>query len=188
MNITRSPGTSLNAFKGIGCTFDQRNVEFEQTTIKYLRLIILEGRAEMDLVKVQGVAEWPVPNGWKEVQSFLGFANFYCWFIEGFSHHTCLLFDLTKKGEVWCWGEVEQSAFIRLKRLITPTPILAFPKDSQMYRVEADSSDFTTGATLSQQSSDDGKWHPIAFLSKSLSPVERNYEIHDKEMLALSEH
>ena len=139
----------------------------------------------MDPVKVQGVAEWPVPSGQKEVQSFLGFSNFYHQFIEGFSHHTRPLFDLTKKGEVWNWGEAEQSAFIRLKRLITSAPILAFPKDSQMYQVEADSSDFTTGATLSQQSPEDGKWHPIAFISKSLSPVERNYEIHDKEMLAI---
>jgi len=54
-----------------------------------------------------------------------------------------------------------------------------------MYWVKADSSDFTTGATLSQQSLKDGKWHPIAFLSKSLSPVKRNYEIHDKEMITI---
>ena len=53
------------------------------------------------------------------------------------------------------------------------------------YRVEADSSDFTTGAVLSQECLEDGKWHHVAFLSKSLSPVERNYEIHDKEMLAI---
>jgi len=59
------------------------------------------------------------------------------------------------------------------------------PQDSEPFWVEADSSDFTTGAVLSQQSSTDGKWHPIAFYSKSLSSVERNYEIHDKEMLAI---
>src|SRR5437016_14250070 len=51
--------------------------------------------------------------------------------------------------------------------------------------IEADSSDYATGAVLSQVSPADEKWHPVAFLSKSLSPVERNYEIHDKEMLAI---
>ena len=51
--------------------------EFEQTTIEYLGLIISEGRAEMDLVKVQGVTDWPTPKNHKEVQSFLSFANFY---------------------------------------------------------------------------------------------------------------
>jgi len=156
--------------------------------IEYLRLVISEGKAEMDPVKVQGVAEWPVPNNQREVQSFLGFTNFYCQFIEGFSHHVHLLFNLMKKGEVWHWGEAEKSAFKRLKGLFTSTPIVVFPKDSQMYRVEDDSSNFMTGATLSQQLPKDGKWHLIAFLSKILSSVERNYEIHDKEMLSLSEH
>ena len=51
--------------------------------------------------------------------------------------------------------------------------------------MEADSLDFATRAVLSQEIPKDGKWHPIAFLSKSLSPVERNYKIHDKEMLAI---
>ena len=64
-------------------------------------------------------------------------------------------------------------------------PILASPDNSRPFRIEADSSDFATGAVLSQQSPTDEKWHPVAFLSKSLSSVERNYEIHDKEMLAI---
>ena len=115
----------------------------------------------------------------------MGFANFYHRFIEGFSYHAFPLFNLTKKGEVWNWEEAEQSAFERLKGLITSAPILVFSKDLQMYWVEADSSDFETGATLSQQSLKDGKWNPIAFLSKSLSPVEKNYKIHDKEMLTI---
>ena len=59
------------------------------------------------------------------------------------------------------------------------------PLTLELFRVEADSSDFTTGAVLSQQSTTDGKWHPMAFYSKFLSSVERNYEIHDKEMLAI---
>ena len=115
----------------------------------------------------------------------MGFANFYCQLIEGFSHHALPLFDLAKKGDVWNWGKVEQLSFERLKGLSTSAPILVFPKDLQMYWVKANSSDFMTGATLSQQSLDNRKWHPISLLSKSLSLVERNYEIHDKEMLAI---
>jgi RNase H-like domain found in reverse transcriptase len=53
------------------------------------------------------------------------------------------------------------------------------------FQIEADSLDFATGAVLSQQSSEDDKWHPIVFLSKSLSPVKQNYKIHNKEMLAI---
>ena len=64
-------------------------------------------------------------------------------------------------------------------------PILMFPDDSRPFQVEADSSDFATGAVLLQQSQTDDKWHPVAYYSKSLNAVERNYEIHDKELLAI---
>jgi len=59
------------------------------------------------------------------------------------------------------------------------------PQDSEPFRVEADSSDFATGAVLFQQSTTDRKWHPMVFYSKSLSSMEQNYKIHDKEMLAI---
>jgi hypothetical protein len=62
----------------------------------------------MDPVKIAGVAQWPQPCNWKEVQSFLGFANFYRCFIHDFSHHARLLFNLTKKDAKWSWGEEEQ--------------------------------------------------------------------------------
>lgn len=80
--------------------------EFECTHIEYLGLIILEGKAEMDPVKVTGVAEWPKPMNKKQVQSFLGFTNFYQWFIRDFSHHAWLLFNLMGKNALWVWGEV----------------------------------------------------------------------------------
>ena len=67
--------------------------EFEKTRIEYLGLIILENQVEMDPVKVAGVGEWPKPCNKQEVQSFLGFANFYCRFIKDFSHHAWLLFN-----------------------------------------------------------------------------------------------
>ena len=64
-------------------------------------------------------------------------------------------------------------------------PILVLPTDDEPFRIEADSSDYATGAVLSQLSKKDDKWHPVAFLSKSLNTVECNYEIYDKEMLAI---
>ena len=73
-------------------------------------------------------------------------------------------------------------AFDTLRDRITSALILALPDNSRPYCVEADSLDF---AILSQQNLEDKKWHPVAFLSKSLSLVERNYEIHDKEMLEI---
>jgi len=79
----------------------------------------------------------------------------------------------------------EQSAFDSLKEQITTAPILALPDNLRPFQIEAYSSYFATGAVLSQQSPQDNKWHPMAFLSKSLSLVEQNYKIHNKEMLAI---
>jgi hypothetical protein len=90
-----------------------------------------------------------------------------------------------KKDRKWSWGEAEQSAFDEIKNLITSSPILHFTDDSKAFCIEADSSDYATGSVLLQQSSDDPKWHPITFYSKLLNAVEQNYEIHDKEMLAV---
>jgi len=69
--------------------------------------------------------------------------------------------------------------------VVTTAPVLVSPQDSEPFHIEADSSDFISRAILSQQLPGEKKWHPVAFYSKSLSPVEQNYEIHDKEMLAI---
>jgi hypothetical protein len=112
-------------------------------------------------------------------------ANFYLRFIKDFSHHTHPLFDLTRKDQKWQWDSSTASAFRKLKELVPSAPVLTTPVDNQPFRIEADSSDFATGVVLSQLSAEDQKWHPVAFLTKSLSETERNYEIHDKEMLAI---
>jgi len=83
------------------------------------------------------------------------------------------------------WSESARNAFRKIKELVTSAPVLTASNDDLPFCLKADSSDFATGAILSQQSPEDGKWHPIAYYSKSLSPVEQNYEIHDKEMLVI---
>src|SRR3979490_159891 len=108
--------------------------EFEQTCIEYLGLIISEGKVEMDPVKVQGVTKWPTPKSRKEVQSFLGFANFYRRFIKDFSSHAHPLFDLTKKEVQWRWGEDEEGALRKLNDQITSAPVLTFPDDAWIVR------------------------------------------------------
>ena len=159
--------------------------EFEKTRVEYLGVIISHNSVKMDPAKVAGVAEWPVSSTKKELQSFLRFTNFYRRFIRDFSHHAHPLFDLTKNNTKWHWSGEEQSAFDTLKGLITSTPILASPDNTRPFRIEADSSDFATGMVLFQQNPEDGNWHPVVFLSKSLSTVERNYKIHNKEMLTI---
>src|SRR5260221_1061983 len=138
----------------------------------------------MDPVKVQGVTDWPQPAKVKDVQSFIGFVNFYWRFICDFSEIACPLHMLTQKSKDWSWGAAEQQAFDTLKSTITSAPMLAFPSKSGPFHLECDASNFATGAVLSQQQ-EDRLFHPIGFMSKSFSNTERNYQIHDKEMLAI---
>src|SRR5258706_3577019 len=138
----------------------------------------------MDPVKAQGVTDWPQPVKVKDVQSFIGFMNFYWRFICNFSEIACPLHALTRKSKDWSWGAAEQQAFDTLKSTITSAPMLAFPSKSGPFHLECNASNFATGAVLSQQQ-EDGLFHPIDFMSKSFSNTERNYQIHDKEMLVI---
>jgi len=159
--------------------------EFHQKQIEYLGLVISENKVAMDPVKVAGVREWSVLENRTDVQAFIGFVNFYRRFSQDFSTIARPLFDLTCSDQAWNWGTKEQEAFERLKMAVTTAPTLASPQDSEPFCIEADSSDFASGAVLSQQLPGEEKWHLVAFYSKSLSLVERNYEIHDKEMFAI---
>jgi hypothetical protein len=83
------------------------------------------------------------------------------------------------------WGLPQEDSFMKLKELVTSAPILGLSDNNLLFQLEADSSGITTGAVLSQQSCKDNTWHPIAFLSKALNPVEQNCEIHNTEMLTI---
>src|ERR1700691_2048173 len=110
------------------------------------------------------------------------FCNFYCRFIHNYSKIAKPLSTLTGDTS-WSWTSNEQSAFEQLIQAITSEPVLALPQAKGQFRIEADSSDYAIGAILSQLQ--DNRWHPIAYLSKSLTETQRNYEIYDKEMLAI---
>jgi hypothetical protein len=118
------------------------------------------------------------------MQQFLSFTNFYRRFIKGFLDDARPLFDLTSKGRPSVWTESKGAAFQAIKEAVTGEPVLILPDKSWPYRLEVDSSNFASGTVLLQVGSDK-KWHPVVFYSKSLSMVQCNYEIHDKEMLAI---
>src|SRR5258707_10291049 len=110
--------------------------------------------------------------------------NFYQRFIQNFSEIAHPLHVLTQKSKDWSWGAAEQQAFDVLKSTVTSAPTLTFPSKSSPFRLECDASNFTTGAVLLQQQ-EDRLFHLIGFMSKSFSNMERNYQIHDKEMLVI---
>ena len=138
----------------------------------------------MEKEKVKGVLEWPTLKCVKDVQKFLGLANYYRRFIEGFAIVARPLHDVVKKDKKWDWTERQEKAFKELKEQFTKEPVLAAPDIDKKMRMEVDASDYVMGGVLSMEGKD-GLWRPVAFLSKSLNKTERNYEIHDKEMLAI---
>ncbi|THH07173.1 hypothetical protein EW145_g3557 [Phellinidium pouzarii] len=158
--------------------------EFGQMSVEFLGIRIGNGEIQMVEEKVQGVKDWPVPTKLKEVESFLGFANFYRRFIKDFSKIAQPLNLLKKKDQAWTWGKEQQQAFDELKQRFCDEPVIVIPNPKRELRIEADASDYATGAVLSMKCEDD-KWRPCAYLSKSLNDVERNYDIHDKELLAI---
>jgi len=138
----------------------------------------------MEKEKVDRVLSWPEPRNVKDVRKFLGLANYYRRFIKDFARVARPMNVLTRKDVKWQWGVEQQKAFDELKRVFTTKPVLAAPDLDKEFRVEANVSNYATGGVLSMKCSDK-MWRPVAFISKSLSDTERNYEIHDKEMLAV---
>ncbi|KAF8751157.1 hypothetical protein RHS01_08784 [Rhizoctonia solani] len=140
--------------------------------------------SNLDKHKIQAVQEWPVPTKVKEAQSFLGFANFLRQFVANFSHMARLLHNLVKKDMPWKWDTKEQEAFQGLKDAITNALVLCHADPTRPYFLETDASGAALGSILSQQQ-DDGRLHPLGFLLESFKGAEQNYDMHDKELLAI---
>ncbi len=157
---------------------------FETLEVEYLGVIIGYGQICMDPVKTQGVKTWEAPKNLTEARGFVGFLNFYRRFIKGFSKLARPLHDLTKKGVMWKWTPVEQNAFEALKAAVAEELVLLFPKLNEPFEMEVDASTIAIGAILNQKG-EDHKTHPIAYYSESFSATERNYDVYNRELLAI---
>ena len=120
----------------------------------------------------------------KDIESFLGLANFYRRFIQNFSHMAKQLNKLKGKKK-WTCNKEQQKAFEELKKKITSQLVLFLPKREGKFRVEIDASEYAIREVLSQKQ--EGKWKPIAFLSRTIQLTERNYKIYNKELLEIVE-
>jgi len=120
----------------------------------------------------------------RDVRKFLGLANYYRRFVKDFAKLARPLNNLTRKEEKWKWGDEQQKAFEQLKMVFMSQSLLVAPNLDKEFRVEVDASNFATGGVLSIKC-EDNKWRPVAYISKLLNETERNYEIHNKEMLAV---
>ena len=147
-------------------------------------MVIQEGKITMDLGKLKGIQDWLAPTTVKQVRGFLGFGNFYRRFIQGFSEIARPLNKLLKKDRKFEWTTECQQVFDNLKTRFTSEPILMMLDQTKPFQIECDTSKYMSGAVLTQLDSN-GDRHPCAFISKTFSPAERNYEIYNRKLLAI---
>lgn len=175
----------LQKLKDAELQCDISKSEFEQDSVKYLGFIVHTGRGvHVDPKKVEAIRAWEAPRTVRNVRGFLGFANFYRSFIPRFAALSSPLTRLTKKDTLFQWDQDCQEVFNELKDLFINAPILAHFEEERETVIETDVSGWATGAVLSQRQKD-GRLAPCAYISQKLSPAEANYEIYDKELLAI---
>ncbi|KAK3568755.1 hypothetical protein QTP86_016279 [Hemibagrus guttatus] len=159
---------------------------FHQTSVQFLGYKINSSGIKMDERKVTAVRDWPAPTTVKELQRFLGFANFYRRFIQNYSSIAHPLTNLLRnKPKSLAWSPAVEKAFNLLKRAFTTAPLLVHPDPDKPFIVEVDASTTGVGAVLSQQQGNPSRLHPCAFFSRKLNPAERNYDIGNRELLAV---
>jgi transposase InsO family protein len=174
----------LQRLQEAGLQADIRKCEFSVTRTKYLGFIVSTEGLAVDPDKIQAITEWTAPSTVKGLQAFLGFCNFYRRFIKAYSRITRPLNQLTRKDAPFNFNKKCQEAFEKLKQALISAPILHHWNPDLPTKIETDASDGVISGILSQQA-EDQLWYPIAYFSKTMNAPECNYEIHDKEMLAI---
>jgi transposase InsO family protein len=167
------------------CTFAAKEVEF-------LGFLVSEAGVRMDPSRVSAIADWPTPTTHREVQVFLGFANFYRRFINRYSKIAAPLTELLKgsqngkKPEPLAWNREANLAFAKLKACFTQAGVLRHFDPTQRIRIETDASGYAIAGILSQPD-ENGQWRPVAFYSRKMQDAELNWKVHDQELLAIIE-
>lgn len=174
----------LTRLREAGLQVALEKCEFSVKKTKFLGFIISSDGITVDPEKVKVIYDWKEPATVTGVQSFLGFCNFYRRFVKNYGRVARPLNQLTKKDVPFIFDAACKAAFRLLKQKLVEAPILRHYDPNRQTCVETDASDGVAAAVLSQEG-DDGYWHPVAYYSKTLTPTEVNYEIHDKEMLAI---
>ena len=174
----------LEALSRAGLHLKPEKCHFHKSKVKYWSLIISANGMQIDPEKVMAMLSWGSLGNLHNVHAFLGFTNFYRRFILGYSSVVSLLVGITKKGVYFEWGEEYEATFQKLKRRFTSALVLRYFDPNREIIMETDASDYVSAGMISQYDAN-GILHPIAFFSKKYSSTECNYEIYDKEFMAI---
>ncbi|KAK4684314.1 putative transposase, partial [Tremellales sp. Uapishka_1] len=176
----------LERLRQVGLFAKAEKCEFHKNQVEFLGFVIKSDGIIMDTKKIESVLSWPTPKNVHDIRVFLGFANFYRRFIKNYSSTVTPLTALTVKDQPFAWTQRTQQAFDQIKSSFQTATMLSHFDPQQNIVVETDASDYAIAGVLSQPNHQ-GILHPVAFFSRKMAPAELNYEIHDKEMLAIIE-
>ena len=173
----------LGRLSDAGLRVNQSKCSFGVPSVTYLGYTVSADDVHTTEEKVTAIRAAPEPRNVAELQAWLGLINYYSKFLRNLSTVLAPLYRLLRKGEPWCWGNVESVAFGKAKALLLNSPVLAH-FDSQLPVILAcDASPTGIGVVLSQRTQQGER--PVAFYSRSLNATERRYSQTDREALAV---
>ena len=175
----------MSRLRDDGLTCKLSKCHFHASSLSFLGFIISPDGVSMDPDRVVAINEWPTPTNVEEIQMFLGFADFYRRFIEGYSRVVSSITSFLRKGQPFHWSADCQAALQELKRRFTSAPILKHFDPDCPIRIHTDASGFGISGILSQLHG--STWHPVGFYSRKCSAAECSYKVPDREMLAVVE-
>jgi RNase H-like domain found in reverse transcriptase/Reverse transcriptase (RNA-dependent DNA polymerase) len=165
---------------------------FKQPSIEFLGIWVTQGEVQMDDTKVERVHNWRVPTNVTEICKFLGFTGYYHYFIKDYLRIAWPLLQLAHLTTPWSWSETEQMAFETLRNRMVNKPILQQPDFTKPFILLTDASAYGMGAILSQEGESNSsnptqkpRLHPIAYYSATFTETECNYNIYNRELLAI---
>ena len=153
--------------------------------VHFLGHIISAEGIQTDPEKTSKVSSWPTPKCKRDVQQFLGLANYYQRFVKNYADIAKPLHQLTEKTASFCWSEKCQQAFNELHQRLVAAPILTFPGPSKPFTLDTDASATGIGAVLSQVKEGQLQECVVAYASRTLSKPERRYSTTRRELLAV---
>ena len=163
-----------------------KKCKFHSKSVEYLGYILSPSGLTMSNNKIKIIQDWLEPKKVKDIQSFLGFANFYCRSIFNYSDIVIPLTYLTQKDIPWKFDSFCWDAFNSLKEVFTSAPIPNYWIPDAQLIMETDTLDYAL-AVIFFIVNKDNEVHPVTFHSHTFTVAELNYDTHDKELLAIFE-
>ena len=157
---------------------------FAAEEIPVLGCFVGKNGVRPDPEKIKAISEWPTPLTVKDLRKFLGLATYLHKYSSGYARLCIPLSNLLKKDVEWSWTVEHQQSFDQIKQSLICAPVLAIANHDKPFWVVCDASDFAIGSALMQKD-DKGNDRIISFQSRQLKSAERNYPVHDKELLAM---